>query len=137
MITAKIDPAQFRQMGRVISRFRRKVEGDLLRRIGDRIAKQTRDRIRAGGPSPDGHQWWPRVDGSRNHLLIESRRLLNSIRAARESKGLINIGTDVIYGKYHQTGTSRMPDRPFLGVSQKNKEDLEQFCQAWVDKNFS
>jgi phage gpG-like protein len=33
-------------------------------------------------------------------------------------------GTSVSYAKYHQTGTRRMPARPFMGMNRKTEQEI-------------
>lgn len=56
----------------------------------------------------------------RLRTLVDTETLRNRITytVSRERGGVIvRIGTGVHYGKYHQTGTKRMPARPFIGTS--------------------
>ncbi len=89
--------------------WRRRVEGDLLNRVAQRIGKQTRDRIRREKRSPDGTPWAPRKDNKSHPLLQETRKMERSIKAARESKTLIKVGSDIGYDKFHQGVRVRCP----------------------------
>ena len=50
-------------------------------------------------------------------LVSRSGTLRSSIRAGVIGPGAGYIGSDVIYGRYHELGEGRMPARPFLSPS--------------------
>lgn len=119
---------------RRIRRLRAGVQGDLLNRVAQRTARHARDRIRTEHNSPDGEVWPPRRSGSRggHPLMRKTGALLNSIRAARDSKTLINMGSDVPYAIFHHKGTARMARRQAVGVGPGDVQDLQSLIDAWV-----
>lgn len=133
MINIHISPAAMRSVQRRIDRWHsrtvNRMQGELLNKLATRIAKQSRDRIREQGPTPEGTAWPPRVDNKPHPLLIKTGALLRSIRHTRESKNLIHIGPGVPYGKYHQNS-----DRKFIGISPSNAKELKSIIDAWVRK---
>jgi phage gpG-like protein len=73
-----------------------------------------------------GVSWPPAADPSRktdSRLLVASGRLMNSLASmtgdsvAEVQTTSLRFGTDVPYASYLQYGTSRMPARPFLGMT--------------------
>ena len=120
-----------------VRKFRDRVKGDLLNRVAQRIAKQARDRIRTVHASPDGVPWPPRVGVFSHPPLRRSGALLRSIRSARESKELINIGSDLEYAPFQQKGTRRgIAAREFLGVGESDEAELQQVIDSWVEGRF-
>jgi phage gpG-like protein len=87
-----------------------------------------------------GEHWARAAEPERktdSRLLVATGRLRESL-AGRGSPLQVRgtqlvVGTDVPYGAYHQYGTSRMPARPFLGVSPSLARDLLQLFQHAVD----
>ena len=76
----------------------------------------------AGSRAPDGSTWAPlaastlrRRRGTTATILVDRTILRPSIFARGQPSGL-QFGTNVPYGRYHQTGTPRMPRRAFLPV---------------------
>ena len=104
-----------------------------LKELGEQEVNIARERIRTGKSSPDGTAWRPwsmatlrqriREGTTAGGLLYKTGALYNSIKWKLTGKNLI-IYSDSPYGQYLQSGTSRMPARPFLGWS---KEGLNNF----------
>lgn len=80
--------------------------------------------------TPDGDPWTPLAPSTllrkrTSAKLRETSTLINSVAsAASGSSGKVFASTQ--YGAFHQTGTSKMPAREFLGISDKNAERIEQ-----------
>ena len=132
-ITAEVT-GDFTRLQNRVGVWRRRVEGDLLNRVAQRIGKQTRDRIRREKRSPDGTPWAPRKDNKPHPLLQDSRKMERSIKAARESKTLIKVGSNIGYDKFHQGGTRKMPAREVYGLSAGNVDDIERLINSWVER---
>lgn len=71
----------------------------------------------------------------RGGILVDRGTLLKSITHHATSQS-VAIGTDRLYGKYHQTGTRTMPARPFLGVSKEDERDILRVLNDFIDKVF-
>lgn len=92
--------------------------------IGQRAAEGIRRRIQRTKDDPDGNAWapWRPMTRTRREakgnagqgLLWDDGTLLDSIRAQSSDSG-VEIGSDVAYAPYLQSGTSRMEARPFIG----------------------
>ena len=71
---------------------------------------------------PDGKKWEglkpsTLAQKKTNAILRETATLVNSISSSSAGLiGQVSAGTE--YGIYHQTGTSKMPQRKFLGISE-------------------
>lgn len=63
-------------------------------------------------------KWEPRKQPTGNHpLLRKTGKMLNSTKfKADQHPMLFKATTNVSYGKFHQNGTSRMPQRRWLGL---------------------
>jgi len=65
-----------------------------------------------------GNKWSPRKQPTGSHpLLRKSGKMLNSTKFKADTRPMIfSATTNVSYGKFHQNGTSRMPQRRWLGL---------------------
>lgn len=134
-ITAEVTGNLTGLRGRM-AQWRRRVEGSLLNRVAQRVAKQTRDRIRSEKRSPDGRPWAPRKDSSKTHPLLQgSRKMERSIKAARDSRTLIKVGSPIGYDAFLHHGTRKMVAREIYGLSTDNIDDIEALINSWVERN--
>jgi phage gpG-like protein len=71
-------------------------------------------------------------------LGVVTGRLRNSILAkvtTTRSKIIGEIGTNVIYGRFHEEGTAKLPQRSFLGTAiEDNLANIEQLVLSNIDK---
>lgn len=89
--------------------------------------------------SPDGLTWPPlspvTIDRKGfSKKLVETGRLFESLTTPNgtadtiwetsEDPAFLTFGTSVPYGIFHQTGTRRMPARPFMGASEQTLDRL-------------
>ncbi len=77
------------------------------------------------GWEPVGFQKWvskKRKNGKK--ILVNKGVLRGSIFIASKRFNQITIATNVPYGEYHQTGTTKMPQRPFLYNSEKLEQEI-------------
>lgn len=131
MLQVEVDRRELNRLTTAMNRWRRLVEGDLLRRVSDRVAKHARHRTR----SPDGEAWAPRVEPTGSWpLLDKTGKLRKSIRSVRMGSAETHVGTDVPYAHFLQRGTKKMSARPILGVGAEDVGDIEKLIQAWVDR---
>lgn len=132
-VTIEVTPP-FSKLRPKLNRFRSRVKGQLLNRVAQRVAKHARDRVRTEKGSPDGVSWPARKQPDRfTHPLMEKTgRLYRSIRAVRDSKESINVGSDIPYAFFHHVGTSKMPQRQAIGVGSRDLTDLQQLIDGWV-----
>jgi len=81
-----------------------------------------------GRPDP----WEPRQDDNPWPILTKTGALRGSITAdIGQDSVMINHETD--YGDYHQEGTSRMPARPFLILTDDDQDRIEEVISNWFD----
>ncbi|KAK3608773.1 hypothetical protein CHS0354_006814 [Potamilus streckersoni] len=103
----------------------------LWRDIAQALKLQTRRRIAAEKTDPEGTKWkelshktqTAKAKRSSGGILEDSGALFESIEGFVLNAGA-GVGTPVNYGLYHQTGTGRMPARPFLGLSGKDTGEI-------------
>lgn len=87
--------------------------------------------------NPDGAAWAPLKPSTlaqkkTSAILRETSTLANSI--ASESSGSVGrIYATTEYGLYHQTGTSNMPAREFLGIGADDEAMIEKIFVAHFD----
>jgi phage virion morphogenesis protein len=82
---------------------------------------------------PDGNKWASlsaitlktKKSGA---ILRETSALISSISSTIADKSAI-VTANQAYGIFHQTGTSKMPQRQFLGISDRDKEKIMQIAQ--------
>lgn len=81
------------------------VAADLMTFVDDRFASST---------APSGEAW-AELKSRIGTTLVDTSRLRNSIFGRGQRAGL-QFGTNVTYGRPHQLGTERIPQRAFLPV---------------------
>lgn len=101
----------------------------LLRMLGLKLEQQTVRHFDIGA-GPDG-PWAPTQRGGQ--ILVDTGRLRGSIQHMIGSN-VIRVGTSVPYGRYHQTGTSRMPKRAFIGVSPADRDELRAIIVEHLER---
>lgn len=114
------------------------------------ILNRTRTRFR-DMETPDGKRWPPsraaqlrkvgkftnsgegrKVTGGQT--LFASGRLFHSLAVFRRQKGERGLGTNVPYGVFHQRGTSRLPQREFLGFSKDDLRTVEDLIVTRITR---
>ena len=109
---------------------------DLMETLGTLVEGQTKRRIVAEKTSPDGAAW-PSLKAatiarkSSKSILVDTGRLLGSI-SHTSSGSSATVGTNVAYAGFLQSGTRKMPARPFLGISEANMSEIRSAVDAWV-----
>lgn len=86
----------------------------------------------AGAPWPDlAPATWARK--RTQAILDESGDLKKSIAAEPASADGVRInGGGVEYGIYHHTGTSRMPQREYIGIGPQHEEQIRAIVMRYV-----
>jgi phage gpG-like protein len=100
---------------------------ELLRRIGSTVEEQTINHFQTQS-GPEGP--WPSTQRG-GAALVLTGRLRGSISHIVSGEQ-VAIGTNVFYGKFHQTGTSRTPRRMFLGLNETDKEELRDVVVDFI-----
>lgn len=107
----------------------------LMRELSLELAGQTQDRFVKEQAGPDGTPWERSQraieQGGRGKTLIDTALLKQSITPSH-SADMAQAGTNKVYAAIHQFGgdagrnkSLTLPARPYLGVSESNRVDLE------------
>lgn len=132
----RIDSKDIQQ---AIGDIRKKLDNprNLMQEIGDIITEDIKHRIVNLKTSPDGVAWAPWADSTRKArerkgnaalgLLFDSGTLLRSITSqVIGSHHTLQVGTNSPYAEYIQNGTPQMPARPFMGISKRAQDSINQ-----------
>lgn len=113
----------------------------LLNEIGKYLVNSTRERISLTKTAPDGSiwkQWSPatalarKKDGTASGgLLYRTGALANSI-SYKVSNDEVEITASAKYASFLQLGTSRMPARPFLGISLDDSNAIGEIIKRQI-----
>lgn len=125
---------------------------DALAEIGEILVKSTQQRF-ATQSAPDGGAWEPnspvtRARKTNPHILTEHGYLGDTIHAQMEGATAVLVGSNRVYAAVQQfgqkkgaSGTTRrgapipwgdIPARPFLGVSDEDRRDIEETLAAYI-----
>lgn len=138
----------------------------LMQAIGEMLVSSTKQRF-VDEESPSGVSWATlagstiQAKNGRTGILKSGYGggLMDSIHAQADNNSVI-VGTDKVYGKYHQTGTAPyeirpkekkalkfngrfakvvhhpgLPARPFLGLSEQDKSDIGDLINDFLAGN--
>lgn len=152
-VTIQVQFSGFAEVEQVLARLNPFQGETLLEAMARLIRESTRERIIAGGPSPDGAAWKPNRAG-RTPILYLSGALARSIDYAVSGLSAI-IGSGLVYARIHQEGgvivpksasslvfsvgnrlfrvkKVTMPARPYLGLSGEDRSELVQAAVAYL-----
>jgi phage virion morphogenesis protein len=132
----------------------------LLKTLGEYLTESTKQRIRDGGPAPDGTPWKPlqpltlELKKNKDHgILWDSGMLKDTLAFELEGEDAVAIGSMMVYARIHQEGGTikpkdgrkalkvpgrgfrrsvTIPARPYLGVSGADRAVLEKKVLAWL-----
>jgi len=97
--------------------------------IGERLLINTRARF-GKQQAPDGSAWAPlspayraRKKKNPDKILTAFGYLHDTLRYQASGDG-VELGTDRVYGATHQFGRDGIPARPFLGLSDGDRQDI-------------
>jgi len=122
--------------------------GDRLRRpkglasgIAAMMETQVRRRIQDEKTDPEGKAWDGWADSTKeqrkaNHsLLLFEGRLRDSIVGKALNGNTVVVGSSMVYANVHQYGWEErnIPDRPYLGLSQDNEDEILEMVLDWCD----
>ena len=119
----------------------RNAQAELLETIGAVIESQTRRRIATEKQSPDGEPWadwsadYAKTRDSGHSLLENEGELLDSIQYQVNGDQVIT-GSNLIYAAIQQYGGAEVGSpgligRPYLGLNEDNRDELEQVI-SWM-----
>ena len=126
--------------------------GDLspaFREIGDVLVESTKQRFESG-TGPDGQRWDDNSDVTiarkgRNKPLLAEGTLLESIHFELIGNDTLEVGSSMKYAAMQQFGGTKdefpwlwgdIPDRPFLGISSDDKEQILAIIQSHLESSF-
>ena len=115
----------------------------LLEALGAELETQSRRRIEAGGPAPDGAPWepWSERYAETRHggqgMLLSEGSLLDSIQSL-VGADFVETGSNLVYAAIHQFGGTEdmpagprdVPTREWLGISEEDERDLDALLDA-------
>lgn len=115
---------------------------DLAYNVGALLESSTRRRIDEEKTAPDGAAWAPWSPGyaatrsGRHSLLVGDNSLAGSIQNLSDDQAAI-VGTNMVYGAIHQFGgeagrnhAAEIPARPYLGISERDRRDIERLVEG-------
>lgn len=128
--------------------------GLFLADMGGHIETQTRRRIQSEKTAPDGTPWKPNAEGT--SILDRGGYLLDSLAWIVQGSS-VQVGSNRPYAAIHQYGGTirpknknmlqfrvggrfvtvdqvNMPARPYLGISDANARELEQFATEFITR---
>ncbi|PJJ96571.1 phage virion morphogenesis protein, partial [Lysobacteraceae bacterium NML75-0749] len=130
----------------------------LMEDIGEELLERTQRRFDAG-VAPDGTAWAPLRNKEGRSPLLKSRTLRDQIYAS-SGDDWAQLTATTEYARWHQEGTQPyiiepkdkkalawsggpgprkrvnhpgLPARPFLGVSDEDRAEIEKLATAWFD----
>lgn len=122
---------------RAMQGFAHRSMAGLMETLGNLVEGQTKRRF-ATKTSPDGSPWAAlrpstvarRRKGSKG-ILTDTGRLMGSISHTSSAREAV-VGTNVAYAPFHQHGTRKMVARQFLGVGDRDMQEIKRAVEAWV-----
>lgn len=112
---------------------------DPLKQIGQALQASTTLRFNKG-VDPDGQRWEPSkivLAGKQARTLVSNRKhpdkLQESIKFSSDDRE-VNVGTDTEYAGKHQFGEDGLPKRSFLGLSDLDKERINEIMENHIEK---
>lgn len=110
-----------------------------LAKIGQALQASTTLRFNTG-QDPEGKSWKPSrivLEGKQARTLVSNRvhpdKLQRSIKFASDENE-VNVGTDTEYAGVHQFGENGMPKRSFLGISELDKQRIDEIIEKHIEK---
>ncbi len=114
----------------------------MLNQIGQVIVEDIKRSITQTKASPDGTKWQPwspstlkartKKGNAAKGLLWDSGKLVGSINyQIIGSHNTLQIGSNVYYAEYLNDGTEHMPARPFLGISSRAQQDINEVIRLY------
>ena len=137
------DLSALEPMAAAISRFAALDRRRLLDDLGAALVSQTQRRIKDERKSPAGVPWpaWSKRYAKTRHanqsLLIASGALVSGMTHNVISDDQVEAGSNLIYAGVQQRGwpERNIEARPYLGVSQRDGDELEAICADFIARN--
>ena len=114
-----------------------------LDKVGQALQASTQARISTTKVSPNGTPFAPwsiktalarfKKGNASRGILYDTGNLLNSIDYQVIGKTVtVGVNTNAPYGTYLQNGTRYMPARPFVGISEQDREMVRVLLQSYL-----
>lgn len=117
---------------------------EMMQEVSDIIVEDIKNRIIKTKTDPDGNKWEPWANSTKESrikdgtaalgLLYKSGDLARSITATMKGNKAFEVGSNLEYAKYLQEGTSKMPSRPFIGISKRAQRGINQVIKQYLEK---
>ena len=117
---------------------------DMMQEVSDVIVEDIKNRIIKTKTDPEGNKWLPWAPSTQEArvkdgtaalgLLYRNGDLARSITGTVKGSKAIEIGSNLEYAKYLQEGTSKMPARPFIGISKRAQTGINQVIRQYLEK---
>ena len=144
-LVVRVNVSGFDTIDAVLARLTAPQGETLIEALARLMREQIRERLIAGGPSPDGAAWKPNREG-RKPVLHRSGALARSIDYAVSGNQAV-VGSGLVYAAIHQYGGTivpkagkalafkvgnrnvfakkvTMPARPYVGLSGEDRAEL-------------
>lgn len=131
---------------RLLRRMADQAQNPPVGEIAEYVANATRYRLWRDKKDPRGNAWEAlsqitvedRVARgfSGTNILVRTRDLVDSVRVEKVTRTGFTVVADPVdergrsYANYHQRGTSKMPARPFMGLSDANWQEIRRRIAA-------
>lgn len=119
---------------------------DLLESIGTLVEGQTVKRITEDKMAPDGSEWpelsedyeWSKFLKKGDIGMLEFDGDLGNNIVSNVDLGELAVGTNQPYGATMQLGSEDgiIPAREYLGLSDQNRDDVNEMVGEWVREEF-
>ena len=141
-----IDVSEIKTLNDRMKRFARNTsKQEQLKFIGKEVKDQTRDRLMLDKKAPDDKPWAAlsepyatrKKKKSSGGILDFTGDLIDSI-TFQPLEDAVLVGSNLQYARAQQMGFDErnLPARPFLGLSDANKSELEQEIADWLAESW-
>ena len=113
--------------------------------VGMYVQKQTIKERFDKEQSPDGTKWKPlspaRIKQRLKRHKTGKMKILQDVGELRRSvkyeagQKYVRIGSNLIYAKTHQFGRGNIPARPFLGVTQQERQHINDMFRTYLQRH--
>jgi phage virion morphogenesis protein len=107
-----------------------------LKEAADYMVEETEDNFLKES-DPDGQRWAPLAASTLKskrgrNILRETEALAGSITSSvGGNQATVQVGTS--YGKYHQAGTRKMPQRKIIGIAPKHEQQIKKIFKDHLE----
>lgn len=113
--------------------------------VGMYVQKQTIKERFDKEQTPDGQKWKPLAPATIKHrmkrhkkgnmkILQDTGELRRSVKYEADTHS-VKVGSNLIYARTHQFGRDKIPARPFLGVTDNEKQHITSMFTQYLKRN--